>query len=51
MAANGASELGFWPLYMGDEYFILILTGAPRFNQEAFTTLMWTLGVRYGATV
>jgi hypothetical protein len=51
IGANGASELGFWPLYMGTEYFILILSGAPRFNQEAFTTLMWTLGVRYGATV
>ncbi|MEY4749085.1 MAG: hypothetical protein RIQ60_1299 [Pseudomonadota bacterium] len=51
IGANGASELGFWPLYMGDEYFILILAGAPRFNQEAFTTLMWTLGVRYGASV
>jgi hypothetical protein len=51
VSASGASELGFWPLYMSGEYFILILTGAPRFNQEAFTTLMWTLGVRYGATV
>jgi hypothetical protein len=50
VSANGASELGFWPLFVGSEYFMLILTGAPRFNQEAFTTLMWTLGVRYGAT-
>jgi hypothetical protein len=22
----------------------------PRFNQEAFTTLVWALGVRYGRT-
>lgn len=51
IGASGASDLGFWPLYMGDEYFILILTGAPRFNQEAFTTLMWTLGVRYGKSM
>jgi hypothetical protein len=46
--ASGYSEMGFWPLYFGDEYFILIIGGMPRFNQEAFTSLVWTLGVRYG---
>ncbi|PXW94162.1 hypothetical protein C7444_11556 [Sphaerotilus hippei] len=46
--ASGYSELGFWPLYFGDDYFILIIGGMPRFNQEAFTSLIWTLGVRYG---
>lgn len=46
--ASGYSEIGFWPLYFGDEYFILVVGGLPRFNQEAFTTLLWTLGVRYG---
>jgi hypothetical protein len=47
--ASGYSEIGFWPLYFGDEYFILVVGGLPRFNQEAFTTLLWTLGVRYGS--
>lgn len=47
--AAGYSEIGFWPLYFGQQYFILVLGGMPRFNQKAFTTLMWTLGVRYGA--
>ncbi len=47
--AGGASEIGFWPLYFGEEYFILVVGGMPRFNQEAFTTLLWTLGVRYGS--
>ena len=48
--AAGCSEVGFWPLYFGDDYFILIVSGMPRFNQEAFTTLVWALGVRYGHT-
>ena len=48
--AAGCSEVGFWPLYFGDDYFILIVSGMPRFNQEAFTTLVWALGVRYGRT-
>jgi hypothetical protein len=48
MNAGGYSELGFWPLYFGDDYFILVVGGQPRFNQEAYTTLIWTLGVRYG---
>lgn len=47
--ASGYSEIGFWPLYFGDDYFILVVGGLPRFNQEAFTTLLWTLGVRYGS--
>jgi hypothetical protein len=46
--ASGYCEIGFWPLYLGNEYFILVVGGMPRFNQEAFTTLIWTLGVRYG---
>ena len=48
--AAGYCEVGFWPMYFGDDYFILIVNGMPRFNQEAFTTLVWTLGVRYGNT-
>lgn len=48
--ASGYSEVGFWPIYLGDEYFILIIGGMPRFNQAAFTTLIWALGVRYGGS-
>lgn len=50
VGASGYSELGFWPLHFGDDYFILVASGTPRFNQEAFTTLLWILGVRYGST-
>ncbi len=46
--ASGYAEIGFWPLYIGSEYFVLIVGGLPRFNQSAFTTLVWSLGVRYG---
>lgn len=46
--ASGCSEIAFWPLYFGSDYFILVVGGMPRFNQEAFTTLLWTVGVRYG---
>jgi hypothetical protein len=49
VGASGTSELGFWPLHFGDDYFILAVGGTPRFNQEAFTTLLWILGVRYGS--
>lgn len=46
--ASGYSEIGFWPIYFGDDYFILVVSGQPKFNQAAFTTLAWSLGVRYG---
>ena len=49
VGASGYSELGFWPLHFGQDYFILVAGGTPRFNQEAFTTLLWILGVRYGS--
>jgi hypothetical protein len=48
--AAGIAELGFWPIYFGREYFVLAISGQPRFNQMAFTTLVWSLGVRYGVT-
>lgn len=46
--AAGNSEIGFWPVHVGKEQFILVVGGMPRFNQTAFTTLIWALGVRYG---
>ena len=49
--ASGSSEVGFWPIYFGNDYFILVIGGLPQFNQTAFTTLVWSLGVRYGGMV
>ena len=45
----GNSELGFWPLHIGDNVFTLIVAGIPRFNSEPFCTLVWALAERYGS--
>ena len=46
--ASGNSEIGFWPLYINDTYFTLIIGGMPQLNQLAFKQLVWALEVRYG---
>lgn len=45
--AAGNSQLGFWPLFIDDQRFALILQGVPQFNQSAFTDLVWALSTRY----
>ena len=45
----GNSEVGFWPLHIGDEHFVLTILGIPRLHQQAFTDLIWVLMLRYGA--
>lgn len=44
----GNSEIGFWPLYIAEHVFTLIILGIPRFNSEQFCTLVWALIARYG---
>lgn len=46
--AGGNSEIGFWPLYIGAQRFVLILTGLPNLNQAATVDLIWALTKRYG---
>ena len=46
--AAGNSEIGFWPLFIGQQRFSLVIEGIPRLDRQAFTQLAWTLGVRYG---
>ncbi len=46
----GNSEIGFWPLHIGDNVFTLTILGIPRFNIEAFRLLVWVLVERYGKT-
>jgi hypothetical protein len=46
--AGGNSEIGFWPLYIGQQRFVLILTGLPNLNQAATVDLVWALVHRYG---
>lgn len=45
---GGNSEIGFWPLYVGQQRFVLILSGLPRLNQAATVRLVWALVRRYG---
>lgn len=46
--ASGYAEIGCWPLHIGQQRFFLVVGGLPQFNQAAYTTLVWTLAVRYG---
>ena len=46
--ASGNSEVGFWPLYIGQNRFTLIIGGIPQFNQPDFKRLVWALEMRYG---
>lgn len=45
--AAGYSQLGFWPIHIGDLMFVLVISGAPRFDQPAFVNLVWSLHKRY----
>jgi len=49
--AAGVSKVGFWPLYVGKERFMLVVAGLPRFNQPDFTTLTWLLNRRYASAI
>ncbi len=45
--AAGCSKVGFWPLHIGKQRFVLVVSGIPRFNQPEFVNLVWTLSMRY----
>ena len=45
--SHGDSQLGVWPLYIGNNQFNLVLAGLPQFNQPAFVDLVWILSKRY----
>lgn len=46
VSAAGYAELTFWPLYIGEVRLHLVLGGQPRFNQQAYTKLVWALARR-----
>lgn len=46
--AYGSSRIGAWPLFIGEQRFMLVLMGEPRLNQAEFITLVWVLINRYG---
>lgn len=48
--ASGCSKIGFWPLYIAKQRFVLVLSGLPRFNRPEFVELIWTLSMRYAVS-
>ncbi len=46
--AAGNSQIGFWPMHIGVQYFVLIIGGVPHLNQPQLTTMVWALTIRYG---
>jgi hypothetical protein len=47
--AGGGSQVGFWPLFIGDTRFVIAILGVPHFNQPEFVELIWALSIRYAA--
>jgi hypothetical protein len=45
--AFGNSQIGFWPLFIGKNRFVLVISGVPHFNQPEMVDLVWALSVRY----
>ncbi len=45
--AAGNSQVGFWPVYIGNNRFVVVVAGVPHFNQPEFVSLVWALSIRY----
>ncbi len=45
--AFGCSQIGFWPVFIGDTRFVVAISGIPHFNQPDFVTFIWALSIRY----
>jgi hypothetical protein len=45
--AFGCSQIGFWPLFIGSQQFVIVIAGVPHFNHPEFVTLVWALSLRY----
>lgn len=43
----GNSHVGFWPLFIGKNRFVIAISGMPHFNQPDFVSLIWALSIRY----
>jgi hypothetical protein len=43
----GNSQIGFWPLFIGNYRFIIVISGVPHFNHPEFVDLIWALSIRY----
>ena len=47
----GNNQIGFWPLFIGKNRFVLVISGIPHFNQPEFVDLVWALSIRYADKV
>jgi len=45
----GNSDVGFWPLFISNNRFVIAIYGIPHFNQPEFVSLVWALSIRYAA--
>ncbi|NOS88247.1 MAG: hypothetical protein HOP34_06855 [Methylococcaceae bacterium] len=43
----GNSLVGFWPLFIDKNRFVIAISGIPHFNQPEFVSLVWALSIRY----
>jgi hypothetical protein len=43
----GNSQIGIWPLFIGKNRFVVVISGVPHFNQPEFVSLAWALSMRY----
>lgn len=48
--AAGHSKIGFWPLYIGKQRFVLVMDGIPYLNRSEFVELIWLLSRRYASS-
>lgn len=47
IGAGGHSQIGFWPLYIGDERLVLVIAGAPALNQPELVDFVLLLHRRF----
>ena len=45
--AAGNGKLGFWPLFIGAQRFVVVISGIPQFNHPDFVHLVWAISRRY----
>lgn len=45
--AAGHAQLGFWPVFVGTERFVLVIAGAPAFNQPQLVEFAFVLHKRF----
>ncbi len=47
--AAGNSQIGFWPIFIDVQRFVLIMQGVPQLSHKNFAALVWALSRRYSS--